>query len=463
MNRSIVYPGAIPLDADILSPQRNAMTALGWLLQATMGTASGVVGLPCTPTSPASMVVNIGAGAIWMLEEIDASAYGSLAADTSPLMKLGILPEAAGTNFTLTAPGTSGDSVNYLIEATFSEVDGTPVVLPYVNPANPASPYSGPANSGTAQNTVRAQTVELQLKAGAAAPTGTQITPATDTGYVPLYVITVAYGQSTVTAGNISIASGAPFNGGPFAELNGSSTQTFNMAPGSGSNGVPYSQVYEEISPATSTTITPTALKTVVIPVPSAAATITIEPGTVTGQEVVVYGNGSEAITVASSASTGSPSFMMPDGSYVSSVALVLIAGARIQLVWDNVNWRAFTTGRTVVAPAVNANEAVNTNNFPSSLTGNGWKKYPDPNSPTGYFIEQWGSTAAGGTQQQAVTFPIAFPNAALNVVAVISNSTTSIGAIAIYDLTPTLFAFAQNYTGGQTGTYSVYWTAKGY
>ena len=211
MDRSIVYPGAIPLDSDILTPQRDAMTALGWLLQATMGTASGVVGLPCTPTSPASMVVNVGAGAIWMLEEIDASAYGSLAADTSPLMKLGILPEAAGTNFTLTAPGTSGDSVNYLIEATFSEVDGTPVVLPYVNPANPSQPYSGPANSGTAQNTVRAQTVELQLKAGAAAPTGTQVTPATDTGYVPLYVITVAYGQTTVIAGDIAVATGAPF------------------------------------------------------------------------------------------------------------------------------------------------------------------------------------------------------------------------------------------------------------
>ncbi len=210
MDRSIVYPGAIPLDADILSPQRNAMTALGWLLQATMGTASGVVGLPCTPTSPASMVVNVGAGAIWMLEEIDANAYGSLAADTSPLMKLGILPEAAGTNFTLTAPGTSGDSVNYLIEATFSEVDGTPVVLPYVNPANPASPYSGPANSGTAQNTVRAQTVELQLKAGAAAPTGTQTTPATDAGYVPLWVVTVTNGDTEVVQGQISAASGVP-------------------------------------------------------------------------------------------------------------------------------------------------------------------------------------------------------------------------------------------------------------
>ncbi|HQU00944.1 MAG TPA: hypothetical protein PLI12_00675, partial [Acetobacteraceae bacterium] len=230
MDRGIVYPGSIPLDTDILSPQRDAMIALGWLLQATMGTNTGVVGLACNPTSPASMVVNVGQGAIWSASEIDANAYGSLATDTSPLMKLGILPESAGTNFTLTAPSTSGDSINYLIEATFQESDIDPVVLPYVNPSNPSSPYSGPSNSGTAQNTVRTQIVELQLKAGPAAATGTQTTPATDTGYVPLYVITVAYGQTTVTASNITKASAAPFNGGPFAAINGSAAEGFNVA-----------------------------------------------------------------------------------------------------------------------------------------------------------------------------------------------------------------------------------------
>ncbi|OYV47861.1 MAG: hypothetical protein B7Z77_11560, partial [Acidocella sp. 20-58-15] len=108
-------------------------------------------------------------------------------------------------------PTTSGQSINYLIEAAFLEQDGTPVVLPYVNPANPSSPYSGPANSGTAQNTKRTQSVQLQLKAGAAATTGTQTTPATDTGYVPLYVITVAYGQTSITTAQITLAPGNSF------------------------------------------------------------------------------------------------------------------------------------------------------------------------------------------------------------------------------------------------------------
>ena len=115
------------------------------------------------------------------------------------------------TTFTLSAPATPGESVIYLIEATFSESDATPVVLPYVNAANPAQPYSGPANSGTAQNTQRIERVQLQLKAGAAANTGTETAPAVDTGWSGLYLITVNNGQTAVTAANIAVHPASPF------------------------------------------------------------------------------------------------------------------------------------------------------------------------------------------------------------------------------------------------------------
>lgn len=53
---------------------------------------------------------------------------------------------------------------------------------------------------------------------------------------------------------------------------------------------------------------------------------------------------------------------------------------------------------------------------FPSSLTANGWKKYPDPNSPTGYYIEQWGNAGipsnGTGPDTTDVTLPIAYPTA---------------------------------------------------
>lgn len=70
-----------------------------------------------------------------------------------------------------------------------------------------------------------------------------------------------------------------------------------------------------------------------------------------------------------------------------------------------------------VVAPAAasSTTEAVNQGQFPSSLTTNGFKKYPDPNSPTGYFIEQWGTAFLGNGANQNVTLPIAFPNAFLS------------------------------------------------
>jgi hypothetical protein len=146
--------------------------------------------------------VQVGPGCITQLTSVDQNAYGSLPADaTDPLMKMGINISTAA--LTLTAPTASGQSINYLIEAAFQEADIDPVVMPYYNAANPASPYLGPNNSGTAQNTARVQRVQLAVKAGAAATTGTQATPAVDTGWVGLAVVTVGYGQTQITAGNI--------------------------------------------------------------------------------------------------------------------------------------------------------------------------------------------------------------------------------------------------------------------
>jgi len=51
---------------------------------------------------------------------------------------------------------------------------------------------------------------------------------------------------------------------------------------------------------------------------------------------------------------------------------------------------------------------------FPGNLTASGYKKYPDATSPSGYFIEQWGTVQT--TNGIFVAFPIAFPNICLNV-----------------------------------------------
>ena len=210
MDRNIVYPGSIPLDTDLLSINRNAMVGLGYLAQAIFGQNTIADGLLCGPTFPASLAVTVGPGSLTQLTTIDTLAYGSLPADTTdPVLKTGI--NVSSTIFTLLTPTTSGQSTNYLIEASFLESDVNAVVLPYYNAANPAQSFSGPGNSGVAQNTQRIQRVQLQLKAGVPALTGQQQTPPVDAGWVGLYTIGVSYGQTEILSSNIAPSPTAPF------------------------------------------------------------------------------------------------------------------------------------------------------------------------------------------------------------------------------------------------------------
>jgi len=210
VDRQIVYPGSIPLDTDLLSLQRNTMVALGYLIQATLGASPVVDDLACTPTSPASLTVQIGPGSIIASGTIDPFPFGSLPADTSdPLLKMGV--NTGPVSFTLTAPVVSGQSIAYLIEASLLEADASPVVLPYYNAANPLQPFSSQSNSGAAQNTQRVQRVQLQVKPGAPANAGTQAVPPVDSGWVGLYFVIVSYGQTQLTAASIAQIPNAPF------------------------------------------------------------------------------------------------------------------------------------------------------------------------------------------------------------------------------------------------------------
>ena len=210
MDRQIIQIGAIPLDIDQLNQSKNVMIGLGMALQAILGTSTLVDGLACTPTSPASMQVHVAPGSIYTYGNVDNTAYGSVAADTAhQIVKQGI--NLGQLTFTLTAPVTTGFSVNYLVQAIYQDTDTGATVLPYYNSSNPSTAYNGPGNSGTSQNTVRQGQCVVSVIAGTAAATGSQTTPAPTTGYTGLFVITVANGATTVVSGNISQVAGAPF------------------------------------------------------------------------------------------------------------------------------------------------------------------------------------------------------------------------------------------------------------
>lgn len=185
------------------------MIGLAKLSAAMLGTSTMANGFAVTPTGPASLQVVCAPGEIYSLTSIDALAFSTLPADTThSIMKQGILLD--GVTLSCPAPGTTGQSINYLVQVTYQDSDSTPVLLPYYNSANPALPYSGMGNNGLTQNTNRKGVAVVAVKAGASAVTGSQVTPAPDSGYVGLYVVTVAFGQTTITAGSISQYSGAP-------------------------------------------------------------------------------------------------------------------------------------------------------------------------------------------------------------------------------------------------------------
>ena len=208
MDRILVYAGEIPLDEHLLNTNRFAMRGLGESLKATLGTGTTCDGLAVTATTPASLAVLVAPGAIYSLQNLDGSGYGSLAADTAhQTVKQGLLKDAV--TLATPAPGTAGQSVIYLIQAVYSDQDTDPVVLPYYNDSNPTQAYSGPNNSGTSQNTFRRGVCVVSAKAGVSAVSPSA--PAPDAGYVGLYTVQVANGQSTVTAANITLLATAPF------------------------------------------------------------------------------------------------------------------------------------------------------------------------------------------------------------------------------------------------------------
>lgn len=208
-DRVTTYAGQIPLETDILRAGKFAMMGIAKLAAAMLGTATVVNGLACVPTGPASLTVNINPGEIYSLVNVDSTAHSSVAADTAhQIMKQGILLDVL--NLSCPAPGTGGQSINYLIQATYQDSDVDLVALPYYNASNPTQAWSGPNNSGTAQAATRKGIITISAKAGTAATTGSQVTPAADAGYTGLWVVTVANGQTQITAPNIVQASNAP-------------------------------------------------------------------------------------------------------------------------------------------------------------------------------------------------------------------------------------------------------------
>ena len=212
MDRKIVYPGSIPLETDLLLTNKNAMLGIGLLAESILGTSTQYYGLDVHPTAVPSLAVSVHRGVVYQQLATDAAAFSSLPADPTPLVKQGALLSAVTLN--VVAPATPGYAVNYLIQAMASDVDSDAAVLPYYNASNPTQAFAGPGNGGMAQPTTRKCVATVSALAGAAAPAGSQTTPAPSAGYIGIAVVTVNYGDTAINAAAIKDFPGTPRIGG---------------------------------------------------------------------------------------------------------------------------------------------------------------------------------------------------------------------------------------------------------
>lgn len=224
------YPnGMIVEDTTLMQWQIDACTTLfQFILDALGSTSSIYTGLAATPGTGLQVVM--GTGALYQYGLMDPTTWSDMPTNSWEGMLPGLLLAAQTLDYTFAAPTTSGQSIDYLIEAQIQVTDSATDALPFSNGATPPSAVTQNLSPS------RQNLVVFQVKPGAAATSGDQTAPTADSGWVPLYVVTVAYGETQIVTGNITAASGAPkFYG--FVQINPSGNTPVYLSPASQQSG----------------------------------------------------------------------------------------------------------------------------------------------------------------------------------------------------------------------------------
>lgn len=219
MDRLQAYADQMPTESDFMEATRYAHEALGLFAMDVLGQSTVAFGFPIEPTTVPSLSVLLGPGRIYAKEVLEANPIGQLlgegglAADTDAdhaILKQALWRDTATLGLgTFLAPTTTGQSQVYLIEGQFTEVDDVAVLTQFFATFTPPALPPPPTTANV--SVTRRDLVAIQIKAGAPATTGSQVAPTPDAGWIPLYAITIAFGQTTITSGNIALAPGAPF------------------------------------------------------------------------------------------------------------------------------------------------------------------------------------------------------------------------------------------------------------
>gem|GEM_PF-4100484 len=208
MYRSIIYSQEQIRSFDFLEGMRDCMKSEGNLAQSLFGPSDTILTrFSAAAKSIPNMTFDLASGSILEWAPVDADPYGAAAADASYCYQLGFA-EAQEIVLT-TAQLSSGQSQWVLIRARFKQVDavrpGDPTsgVQPFYNSADPRNPLQGINNNGGILPSVRKGSVEISTVYGTPATTGAQVAPSPGGGFVPLYLVLLTFGQTTITNGQI--------------------------------------------------------------------------------------------------------------------------------------------------------------------------------------------------------------------------------------------------------------------
>jgi hypothetical protein len=211
MNRTIIYSQEQPRSFDFVQWEHDVLLGLGFSIQDLLGGTTTVLsGFAGTQTTVASLTINLAAGRVYQVASADAVSVGAITQDLTQIVQQGFY---AAAQITLSTAGiAAGQSRWALVEAQFSQSDvvrpGDPNggIPPFYNSANPSQPLNGQGGLGLQSPTERSTLAVIQVITGAAATTGSEVPPTVTGGWVPLYLIDLAYGQTQITTAQILTA-----------------------------------------------------------------------------------------------------------------------------------------------------------------------------------------------------------------------------------------------------------------
>lgn len=201
--RVLVYANEVPWETDVLYSNMYKMVDVSNLAQAVLGgagtsNATLASGLIASANVTPNLTINIGTGVLYTLSNFDNTAYSSIPADTVDFL---YKPFTQVSNFNLAGFNPPGGGVlNYLVQAQGFTDDIDQTNRQFFNPDDPDNPIVQTVK----QTRVDGINYSVLSATSPAIPTPTA-------GWVGLYVVSVAAGQTTITAGNITVYSAAPF------------------------------------------------------------------------------------------------------------------------------------------------------------------------------------------------------------------------------------------------------------